>query len=91
MSANTSPYRAVDLARATQMIVAQVTDNGEMFAEAVQAMFDDDYGLGGMGSTINVLRALSEDLAAAIVERHGDASADMLRRVLAGQLGEVDL
>lgn len=73
------------------MLVAQVTGDGEMFAAAVHAMFDDDYGFGEMGATINALRVLSEDLAAAIVDRHGEASADLVRQVLAQQLAEVDL
>lgn len=80
--------RPIDRARASQMLVSQVTGDGEMFAVAIQAAFDDDYGLGGMGATINLLRVLSEDLATAIVERHGQHSADLLRRVLASQLAE---
>jgi len=87
----TNGVRPIDRARASQMIVAQVTGDTEMFAAAVQAMFDDDYGLGSMGATINALRVLTEDLAGVLIDAHGDRAADAVRRLLAQQLAEVDL
>lgn len=82
--------RPIDRARASQMLVAQVTGDREMFAVAVQEMFEDEYGIGGMGSTLNVLRVLTEDLAGVIVDIHGDAAAGLVRQILAQQLVEVE-
>ncbi|GAA2533185.1 hypothetical protein GCM10009860_11520 [Microbacterium mitrae] len=81
--------RAIDQARASQLVAAQVTGDTEMFAAAVQAMFDDDYGFGEMGATINVLQVLSKDLAGILVDVHGDDAASFVRAVLARQLAEV--
>ncbi|MBD3942810.1 hypothetical protein IF188_14005 [Microbacterium sp. NEAU-LLC] len=80
--------RPVDRARASQLVTAQVTGDREMFAVAVQATLDDDYGLGELGSLINVLRVLSEDLAGILVDTHGDNAAPLMRSLLASQLAE---
>lgn len=81
-----SEVRPVDRARAAQMVCAQVTGDAEMFAVALDAAIEDpeDWSL------VNVIRSLSEDLAGAVVDRHGDAAAGLVRAVLASQLAEVD-
>lgn len=88
MAEATVEIRPVDRARAARMIAAQLAGDGEMFVVAVGETFDDDYGLGGMGSTIAVLRSLSEDLAAAVVDRHGAEHAlELVQAVIAAELG----
>lgn len=74
--------RAIDRARAAQMVQAQLLGDAEMFAVAVQQAFDDDFGIGGMGSTINVLRSLSESLAEGLVAIHGEAAPSLVAEVL---------
>lgn len=49
-------------------------------------MFDDDYGLGGMGATSSVLRGLSESLAHVILVNHGDQALPLMRTVIARQI-----
>lgn len=83
---DTNEMRDVDRARASQLVTAQLSGDSEMFALAVQEMFDDDYGLGGMGATINVLRGLSEDLAHVILVNHGDQALPLMRTVIARQI-----
>ncbi|GHD50706.1 hypothetical protein D9V29_11800 [Mycetocola manganoxydans] len=66
------------------MVAAEVTGDAEMFATAVQQTFDDDYGFGGMGSTINALRSMAEDLAGLLIDVHGpDKAAHLLRLLVA--------
>lgn len=84
----TNEIRPVDRARASQMIVAQVAGDTEMFAVALQDTLDDDYGFGELGSLINVLRVLTADLAGALVDIHGENTADLVRAVLVRQLAE---
>lgn len=79
-----SEVRAVDRARAAQMIAAQVTGDAEMFAVALSDAVEDPHDW----SLVNVIRSLSEDLAAAIVDRHGDAAPQLVRSVLASELAE---
>jgi hypothetical protein len=64
--------RPVDEARAALLLIAQLTGDREMWATTVQETLDDDYGFGQLGSLFNVLRKLSEDLAAAVCENVGD-------------------
>lgn len=79
--------RSIDRVRAGQMIVAAMTNDVVMFAAAVQDTFDDDYGIGGMGSTINVLRGLAEDLGAAIIDRQGqEQGVALMQQILAQEL-----
>lgn len=70
------------------MIMAQVAGDPEMFAVALQDTLDDDYGFGELGSLINVLRVLTADLAGALVDIHGEDTADLVRVALARQLAE---
>lgn len=74
------------------MVVAALSNDAEMFATAVQETFDDDWGLGGMGSTINVMRVMAEDLGTALATEFGsEASVELVRRVIADALaGEVE-
>lgn len=80
--AETVEVRPVDRARAARMIAAQLAGDGEMFAVAVGETLDDNYGFAGLGSTIAVLRSLSEDLAAAVLERHGERSLALVQKVI---------
>lgn len=87
----TSEIRPVDRARAAQLIAAQVTGDRQMFAVALQETLADDYGYGEMGSLINVLQIMSEDLAGLLVDAHGTENATVLiRALLARQLAEVE-
>lgn len=70
---DTNEMRDVDRARASQLVTAQLSGDSEMFALAVQEMF-------------NVLRGLSEDLAHVILVNHGDQALPLMRTVIARQI-----
>lgn len=76
----------MDRARAAQLVAAQVTGDAEMFAVALDAAVEDEHDW----SLVNVIRSLSEDLAGAVVDQHGDAAAGLVRAVLVSQLAAVN-
>lgn len=78
--------RSIDQARAARFIIASMTGDTEMFATTLQETFDDDFGFGQMGSTINVIRSLSDDLGGALVDIHGAESAAALVRTIVARL-----
>ena len=84
MDATGSDVSPLDRARGAQMVVAQVTGDAEMFAAALEAAVEDPREW----SMVNVIRSLSEDLAAAVVALHGDEAPWLLRQVLADALAE---
>ena len=82
--------RDVDSARAMRLVSAQISGDELMFAVTVQEILSDDYRLGllELGSAINVLRSLSEDLAGAIVDVHGsEQGAQLVRQLLLQRAG----
>jgi hexokinase len=83
--------RAIDQARAARLVMSGLTADTLMFAATVSETFEDDYGFGAMGSTINVLRSLSEDLATALAEIHGiDTAVTLLQHVIAHAISAAD-
>lgn len=82
----TTEVRPVDRARAAQLITAQVTGDAQMFAAALAASIDDPHEM----ALVNVIRSLSEDLAGALVDIHGDNAAALARAVLVSQLAAAD-
>ena len=90
-TAELDPIRPIDRARAAQIVCGQVTRDDEMISAAVQDTFADDWGFGECGSLINVIRALSEDVASLMVAASGEQNAaEFARRYLAQLLAEVD-
>jgi len=82
-----SEVTTVDRIRAAQTIMAQLTGDAEMFAYAVAETVDDERDV----SVVNLVRALSEDLAAALLNLHGDDAVVLLQRVIAGMVTEAEL
>lgn len=80
MTEGTSEMRPVDQARATQFVMSMVTGDRLMFAATFQEVVDDDYGVGELGSLINVIRSMAGDLAGAILDVHGQETAEALLR-----------
>ena len=68
------------------MVAAQVAGDLEMFALALQETVEDERN----ESVMNVIRALSEDLAGIIVDVHGEQAADWVRLALVSQLASED-
>lgn len=91
MSAELDPIRALDRARAAQLVAAQVTRDEQMLAGALEATLSDDWGFGECGSLLNVIRALSEDLATLMMQTAGvDGATAIARQYLAEQLAAVE-
>lgn len=83
--------RAIDRGRAARMVATAITGDVEMFATAVQQIIDDDFGFMGFGSTVNVLRELSEELAGILVDVHGqDRAAGLVRLLVAQHAAEAE-
>lgn len=80
--------RTIDKSRAAQMVMAQIVGDEAMFALAVNDTFDDDYQLGELelGSVINVLRSMSEDLAGVLIDAQGREDAESLLRTMMARL-----
>ena len=79
-----SSVRPVDLARASRLVMSSLTSDPLMFATTLEETIDDDWGIGELGSLINVLRTMADDLAGALVDVHGqEAAEDLVRMVLA--------
>jgi hypothetical protein len=75
-----SEVRPIDQARASRMVMASITGDSLMFSATVQETLDDDYGFGELGSLVNVLRTLADDLGGAVVDRYGtEQAADLVR------------
>ncbi|HBS74758.1 MAG TPA: hypothetical protein DEB55_10270 [Microbacterium sp.] len=82
--------RAVDRARAGQMVQAQLAGDEEMFASAVNEAFADEHVMGAieLGGVVNVLRALTEDLAGVFRHVHGDQAEARLLPAIAHWVAE---
>jgi hypothetical protein len=85
-----SVVRPVDRARVSQLVIAQLVGDQLMFAEALNEIVYDEFGLDGKGAIINSLLVMSQDLAGILAGEHGDAAVDLVRAMLARQLAEVD-
>ena len=62
--------------------MSSLTHDQLMFAATFEEIIDDDYGFGELGSLINVLRTLSDELAGALVDVHGTERAEELVRAM---------
>ncbi len=86
---NDQTIRPVDRARVTQLIISHLLRDELMFAEALNEIVYDDYGLGQQGAVINALLVMSQDLAGILVDAHGvDEALEHARSLLASQLAE---
>jgi hypothetical protein len=85
-----APVRTIDRVRATRMIIAQLTGDAEMFATAAGEAYTDPYG-NGTSALVNVLRAMSEDIAGSLTDIHGPEKAvHLTRQLLLAQLEQGD-
>ena len=83
-----SMMRLLDQARATRLVMSSLSGDSLMFAHTLQETLDDDFGFGALGSLINVLRSLSDDLAGALVDAHGQETAEELVRVMLARFAD---
>ena len=80
---SSSEVRPIDQVRASLLILADLTEDREMWAATMWEIHHDPWGFNGMGSTINVFRIYSDTLAVDLDQRYGrEKACELLRRTI---------